>query len=69
MNDWHYHANHVDGPARGSKRSAMKDARRLHVYLSLSIVDVESIRQHGIEYPMIVRCSRSDCVISREGEL
>lgn len=75
MPDHHYHANHIDAPARGSKRVALKDARRLHVELDREhrrdprgAVGAAEIREHGVEFPLIVRCHRPDCRIVREGE-
>lgn len=71
MSDHHYHANHTDAPARGSKTNAMKDARRLHVLNSIYadsggwLVKPETtgdnIKAHGIEFPLIVKCRRQDC--------
>lgn len=72
MPDWHYHANHADGPPRGSKAAAYKDARRL-----LRGIDPEyahgdgtssfqNSRAYGPEYPQVVRCWKSDCTIVRE---
>jgi hypothetical protein len=54
--DSHWHANHVDGPPRGSKRAATKDAKELG--LSPASTDDE---------PLIVRCHRPDCVVRRHG--
>lgn len=74
MADWHYHANHIDAPARGSKTVAMKDARvlRLHAALYATefahdtgwLVDpgINDGRQ-GLEFPFVVKCFRSDCTI------
>jgi hypothetical protein len=69
MPDYHYHANHISAPARGSKRAALKDARDLHVgpdnfaeRVDGSVVTGELVREHGVEFPLIVRCYR-DCRI------
>lgn len=70
MADWHYHANHIDAPARGSKAAAMKDARSMHALYDSenhrvnALVSAETIREHGVEFPLIVRCFR-DCTIKR----
>lgn len=61
----HYHANHVDAPARSSKRVALKDARELGLYLDPPIVTAEDIKAHGAEYPLVIRCFRTDCRIVR----
>lgn len=44
----HWHANHVDAPARGSQKDALKDARRLGVPI-------------GPQYASIVLCYRAEC--------
>lgn len=72
-NDWHYHANHTDAPARGSKTVALRDARRLRVnaYTAAEvqrdkrIVSSDTVSEHGIEFPLIVRCFQ-DCTIQKE---
>jgi len=69
--DWHYHANHIDAPARGSKTAAMKDARRLHVLNAIYDgtelpEDPNGRRPNGFpEWPLIVKCFRPDCVITK----
>ena len=72
MPDWHYHANHVDAPARGSKAAAYKDARRLKLHaLDAQLLhgdgsrSAETFREHGPDYPFVVRCFRSDCKLVR----
>jgi hypothetical protein len=75
MPDHHYHANHVDAPARGSKRLALRDAKRLRVEdepaeqrvpdPGIRGVDGPE-RVHGLEYPLIVKCWRPECEIRRE---
>jgi hypothetical protein len=75
MPDHHYHANHVDAPARGSKRLALADAKRLRVEddpAEQRVPDTgirgfgEASHEHGLEYPLIVKCWRPECVIRRE---
>lgn len=71
MPDWHYHANHIEAPARGSKAAAMRDARRLHAsyndnWLIEPVLSAETVREHGVEFPQIVKCFRPDCTIRKE---
>jgi hypothetical protein len=65
MPDHHYHANHEDAPARGSKAAAHKDARALHLYLNPPVVTAEDIKTHGADYPAVIRCWKSECVVRR----
>lgn len=69
MPDYHWHANHVDAPARGSKAAARLDARRLAVTsynleqprVPGGIVSYELLRAHGPDFPVLVRCYQKGC--------
>jgi hypothetical protein len=64
--DGHYHANHIDAPARSSKAAARKDAKRLRLQpQDFGITSAEDIRFHGPDFPLILRCFNTDCPIIR----